>query len=100
MSYFTARNRRVLDSVVKGNLSKAKASRLLKISRKTIYQWLKIYSGEISRSGNKASRYDVIKIAARNPELSISKIQKELQSRNKSLSRRSIWKILRQHNIN
>ena len=92
MKNLPAQVRRILGRVVKNELTKAKAARILGISRKTLYIWL----SEASKLENNEPRHhnvdkEVFRIVAKNPHLGPQSISKVLKQIGISLSARSIW---------
>ena len=102
MSDFPAQTRQILEKVVQGKLSKVEASEKLKVSRKTIYQWLKKYSDwkpDSTPTKRKRLQKDILRIIVANPEYGPRKISWELEKVGEKLSERSVWKLLRELGI-
>ncbi len=101
MSDFTAQTRQIFERVLKGKITKAKASRILGVSRKTIYLWLEEYVKEkeyIKQNKNKRkkNKKDILLIALANPKYGPKKISEELEKRNIRISQRSVWLALKE----
>ncbi|MCH7640988.1 glycosyltransferase, partial [Patescibacteria group bacterium] len=112
--------RQILDKVLHNKLPKAEAARRLGVSRKTVYVWLKRYKKEKEdptspiqvRPGLRGARptkleerrgaskresfkRDILRIITANPNFGPQKISKELKKRQKYLSPRSVWLLLK-----
>jgi len=96
-------SRHILGKVLRGKLSKAGAARRLGVSRKTVYVWLKsvrLPSGHRDPSKRKAFKKDILRIITANPAFGPKHISRELEKRQKYLSPRSVWLVLKDLDLN
>ncbi len=103
--FSTSQTKHVLEKVLVGKLKKAEAARTLGVSRKTIYFWLRKYktSGKGTQKAPKSrERFtrNILRIVTANPEFGPQKISKELKKRQKYLSSRSVWVVLKDLKLN
>lgn len=108
---YTAKTNKILEKVSKGRLKKAEAARQLKVSRKTIYQWLARYQQSRSKIANKIRstvldktgkgkkrtlfKKDILRISLANSNFGPKKISDELRKKDKYLSSKSVWLLLK-----
>jgi len=100
MKRFSARTNNVLVKVSKGRLKKAEAARILRVSRKTLYQWLVVFEKNQAkkrdeRNKQKRFRRDVLRVVVARPEYGPDKIGKLLKKKRIKLSSRTVWLILK-----
>lgn len=102
MSDFSAQARHILQKVSYGKLTKAEAARLLNVSRKTVYSWLREFKFSFDkkyRSKRSLLRSEILKIASTNPLFGPLKISSELKKARVSLSVKSVWLALKELNL-
>lgn len=95
----------IIEKVISDKLSKVEAAQALSVSRKTVYKFIERYKSQgenslfIKVNRKKNFKSTVLKIASVNPGLGPFKIARELKKRKISLSTRTIWKILKEMNL-
>src|SRR3989344_3986064 len=110
----SSQNRHILENVIAGKLKKAEAARRIGVSRKTVYAWLKRYKVSVGTKVQRDKRHkehkgtkkrenfkkDILRIITVNPGFGPQKISTELKKKQKYLSSRSAWLVLKKLNLN
>jgi transposase-like protein len=98
MRYFPAQTRHVLARVTEGRLKKTEAARKLQISRKTLYQWLRIYERSagsanlgLEKSKKKYLKKELLKVLVANPRFGCQRLAEKLAKKGWRLSSKQVW---------